>query len=78
MHCSGCQWDPERRLCFRNDCDALFTPPELREQQRRWPADERPQLIIAAGPERSGSTWLYNAGRAAAAKGWGLPSNLDR
>ena len=52
----------ERKVCFRNDCDALFTPPDLRRRQREWPAGPRPQLIITAGPERSGSTWLYNAG----------------
>ena len=58
----------ERRVCFRNDCDALFTPAHLRQQQREWPADPRPQLIITAGPERSGSTWLYNAGGWAACR----------
>lgn len=49
-------------MCFRNDCDALFTPRELRTQQREWQADAQPQFIITAGPERSGSTWLFNAG----------------
>ncbi|GAB4821972.1 hypothetical protein N2152v2_009018 [Parachlorella kessleri] len=43
------------------ECDALFTPPELRQQQKAWCRDGPPQLIVAAGPERSGSTWLYNA-----------------
>ena len=56
----------ERKVCFRNDCDALFTPPDLRRRQREWPAGPCPQLIITAGPERSGSTWLYNAGWCAA------------
>lgn len=56
------------QACFRNDCDALFTPRPLRERQRGWEVEGgRPKLIVVAGPERSGSTWLYNCGEA----GWG-------
>ena len=63
VHCKGCKWDPERGVCFRNDCDALFTPADLRRRQlTQWAPDPHPQLIITAGPERSGSTWLFNAG----------------
>ncbi len=61
VHCRGCRWDPDNGICTRPDCSALFTPPAVREQQRSWPHDEQPQLVIAAGPERSGSTFLYNA-----------------
>jgi hypothetical protein len=58
VHCKGCKWDPKRKLCFKNDCAALFTPADLREEQNGWPTAAQPQLIITAGPERSGSTWL--------------------
>lgn len=35
---------------------------ESREQMRgRWPQLEKNHVVICAGPERSGSTWLYNA-----------------
>lgn len=50
----------ERKCCFRNNCDALFTPAPLRQQQKNWTKDAHPRVIIAAGPERSGSTWLFN------------------
>lgn len=60
VHCRGCRWDTGIATCTRPDCPALFTPPALREQQRGWARDAQPQLVIAAGPERSGSTFLYN------------------
>eukprot|EP00887_Chlorella_sp_A99_P006454 scaffold3.g6454.t1 len=63
VRCRGCRWDEETGCCYRPDCDALFTPRALRQQQREWVRDPRPQLIVTAGPERSGSTWLYNAVR---------------
>eukprot|EP00887_Chlorella_sp_A99_P006453 scaffold3.g6453.t1 len=63
VRCRGCRWDEETGCCYRPDCDALFTPRALRQQQREWVRDPRPQLIVAAGPERSGSTWLYSAVR---------------
>lgn len=35
---------------------------ESREQMRgTWPQLEKNHVVICAGPERSGSTWLYNA-----------------
>ena len=37
---------------------------ESREQMRgSWPPLQRNHVVICAGPERSGSTWLYNAVR---------------
>ena len=60
VHCRGCRWDTATATCSRPDCPALFTPPALREQQRGWARDPQPQLVVAAGPERSGSTFLYN------------------
>ncbi|CAK9003237.1 unnamed protein product [Durusdinium trenchii] len=37
---------------------------ESREQMRgKWPKLQANHLVICAGPERSGSTWLYNAVR---------------
>ncbi|KAL4422521.1 hypothetical protein ABPG75_008718 [Micractinium tetrahymenae] len=59
----GCRWDAARCCCPVPECPAQFTPPELRARQRGWAAASPPQLIIAAGPERSGSTWLHNAVR---------------
>jgi hypothetical protein len=59
----GCQWAATESCCWSNDCDALFTPPDLRRRQERWEHPEAPMLIVAAGPERSGSTWLFNAVR---------------
>jgi hypothetical protein len=53
----------EYKKCYRMECDALFTPRELRQRQKGWKREGAPQLAITAGPERSGSTWLYNAGR---------------
>lgn len=32
-------------------------------RDERWSWPEKPKVIICAGPERSGSTWLYNAVR---------------
>lgn len=61
LHCHGCRWDAASSTCTRPDCPALFTPPALREQQRSWARDAQQQLVVAAGPERSGSTFLYNA-----------------
>mmetsp|Transcript_3603 Transcript_3603/g.8484 ORF Transcript_3603/g.8484 Transcript_3603/m.8484 type:complete len:298 (+) Transcript_3603:70-963(+) len=39
----------------------LDTVERTRDSSWAWP--EEPQLIVCAGPERSGSTWLFNAAR---------------
>lgn len=61
VHIPRCRWDAGQGCCAAPECPALFTPAHLRARQRGWVAESPPKLIIAAGPERSGSTWLYNA-----------------
>jgi len=58
-----CKWDPVAKTCHARNCDALFTLPELRQAQRSWSSTSTspPKVIISCGPERSGSTWLFNS-----------------
>jgi hypothetical protein len=59
-----CKWDPVAETCHALNCDALFTLPELRQAQKSWSSTtttSSPKVIISCGPERSGSTWLFNA-----------------
>ncbi|CAD7694903.1 unnamed protein product [Ostreobium quekettii] len=63
VFCDNCSW--MNGTCLDGECEGLHISKEDRAAQRQWP--ELPsgaaQLIIAAGPERSGSTWLFNAVR---------------
>ncbi|KAK9813795.1 hypothetical protein WJX73_010153 [Symbiochloris irregularis] len=59
------QWHHQGR-CFDGECEGLHLLSGEVEEQQQWHtlSAERPgRLIVAAGPERSGSTWLYNAVR---------------
>lgn len=51
---------PYGTSCRNGECDQLhFLKPDL---ERRWKIPEgNGKVVICAGPERSGSTWLYNA-----------------
>ncbi|KAK9808857.1 hypothetical protein WJX72_005211 [[Myrmecia] bisecta] len=57
----GCRW--RNGVCYDGDCEALHISAADREEQLCWDQPSTPQLIITAGPERSGSTWLFNAVR---------------
>ncbi|DBA90281.1 TPA: hypothetical protein ACH3X1_003571 [Trebouxia sp. C0004] len=59
--CPGCSWQDD--TCYNGECEGLHLPVEERKQHAQWLAPEHQQVIIAAGPERSGSTWLFNAVR---------------
>ncbi|GMH39171.1 hypothetical protein BSKO_07069 [Bryopsis sp. KO-2023] len=50
-------------VCLNPECEGLHRTVEHHMEQKSWsqPADSQPRLIISAGPERSGSTWLFNA-----------------
>ncbi|KAK9862751.1 hypothetical protein WJX84_000236 [Apatococcus fuscideae] len=56
-------WNGE--TCYNGECEALHLTQAQRSihQLHPQPPDATPTLIIAAGPERSGSTWLFNAVR---------------
>ncbi|KAK9868184.1 hypothetical protein WJX84_006116 [Apatococcus fuscideae] len=62
-HIVGCSWDGGR--CYNGECEGLHLTQEQQAIRSSWaPSSDAPStLIIAAGPERSGSTWLFNAVR---------------
>lgn len=59
--CTGCSW--QDGTCYHGDCEGLHLSVEERQQHAQWLAPDQQQVIITAGPERSGSTWLFNAVR---------------
>ncbi|CAL8469999.1 g9541 [Coccomyxa elongata] len=59
VYCSGCSWSGG--TCYDGECEGLHEDPDVRREQQTWQRPEKGKLIIAAGPERSGSTWLFNA-----------------
>ncbi|KAK9819165.1 hypothetical protein WJX81_000617 [Elliptochloris bilobata] len=61
VYCLGCAWRDGN--CGDGECKGLHAEPQTRSRQRSWPMPQVPKLIITAGPERSGSTWLFNAVR---------------
>ncbi|KAL3144429.1 hypothetical protein ABBQ32_004175 [Trebouxia sp. C0010 RCD-2024] len=57
----GCSW--QHSTCYNGECEGLHVPAEERAEQASWPKPLHQKVIITAGPERSGSTWLFNAVR---------------
>ncbi|KAL0049651.1 hypothetical protein WJX82_006855 [Trebouxia sp. C0006] len=61
IFCSNCSW--QDGTCYNGECEGLHLSVDERKRHAKWLAPEHQHVIIAAGPERSGSTWLFNAVR---------------
>jgi hypothetical protein len=49
--------------CMGGECELLHLPTSSLERHCRPPQGGKGKVVVCAGPERSGSTWLFNAAR---------------
>lgn len=52
-----------QRQCLGGECELLHMPANFMARPCRAPREGRGKVVVCAGPERSGSTWLFNAVR---------------